>query len=204
MIKLYAAPRTRSIRIAWLLEELAQDYELVLGTFQPTPKSFFIQYTPTGKYPTLDDDGFIMMESGAMVEYLVEKFGSDLLPPPGTPDKAHTLQWLHYADATAFSPLGIVIWLSLYRTDGSEHPELVQDARQRAQTGLEPINRQLARYPWIAGEKFSAADIMMGFTVLAADMLGLVADASPIKDYIQRLITRPAFQVAAAKIGDQL
>lgn len=204
MIKLYAAPRTRSIRIAWLLEELKQDYELILGTFKPTPSKFFIQDTPTGKYPTIDDGGLVLMESGAIVEYLLEKFDNQLMAPPGSEQKAKTLQWLHYADATAFSPLGIVIWLGIYRQDSHEHPGLLADAKNRASTGLEPISKQLEVHPFIAGEQFSAADIMMGFTVLAADMLGLVEDDSIIKDYIQRLIARPAFQSAAARIGEVL
>ena len=204
MIKLYAAPRTRSIRIAWLLAELKQDYELILGTFKPTPSTLFIQDTPTGKYPTLDDNGLVLMESDAIVEYLLEKFDNQLMPPPGTAQKAITLQWLHYADATAFSPLGMVIWLSRYRQDIHEHPGLINDARARAVTGLVPISKQLTTFPWIAGNDFSAADIMMGFTVLAADMLGLIEADSPVKDYIQRITARDAFKAAALRLGEQL
>lgn len=75
MLKLYSAPRTRSIRIAWLLEEMGQPYELINSEFIPTSDEFFIQKTPTGKYPTIDDNGFVMFESGAIAEYLLEKYG---------------------------------------------------------------------------------------------------------------------------------
>lgn len=203
MIKLYGAPRTRSIRVAWLLEELEQEYELIPGEFQPTPEKFFIQNTPTGKFPTIEHDGLVLMESGAIIEYLCEVFQTDLIPPPGTRAKAEVLKWIHYADATAFAPLGIVIWLSLYRNDADQHPELITAARSRATSGLKSVEERLQQHDWLSDD-FSAADIMMGFTVLAANLLGLVEAGSPINGYIERLTTRPALQRAANRLGDQI
>ena len=201
MLTLYAAPRTRSIRVAWLLEELDVPYELELGEFKPTSDQFFIQDTPTGKYPTIEHDGLVLMESGAIIEYLTELFPNNLKPPAGSQQKAVTLQWLHYADATAFAPLGIVVWLSQYRSDGDKHPELIEDARNRVITGLKPIEDQLTSNPWITGPNFSAADIMLGFTVIAASSFGLTEDDSATSRYITRIQERPGFQTALSKIG---
>lgn len=201
MLTLYAAPRTRSIRVAWLLEELDVPFELKLREFKPTSDQFFIQNTPTGKYPTIEHDGLVLMESGAIVEYLLELFPNNLMPPAGSQQKAITLQWLHYADATAFAPLGIVVWLSRYRSDGDQHPELIEDARQRVITGLKPIEDQLTTYPWIAGPDFSAADIMLGFTVMAADTFGLIEADSATQRYITQVTERIGFQTALSKIG---
>jgi glutathione S-transferase len=201
-LKLYAAPRTRSLRVAWLLEELGVDYEVVLSAFQPTPTRFFIQATPTGKFPTIDDDGFILFESGAIIEYLLEKHAdTTLVPPPGTREKGEWLQWLHFADATAFAPLGIVIWLTVYRDDAAAHSQLVADARQRASTAFEVLADRLAGREWILGDRFSAADIMLGFTLLAARLLGIVAADSTLGGYLQRLEARPAFQRALERTG---
>ena len=148
MLKLYAAPRTRSLRVAWLLEELGTEYEVILSDFVPTRSRFFIQQTPTGKFPTIDDDGFILFESGAIVEYLLEKHGeTTLVPAPGSREKGEWLQWVHFADGTAFPPLGIVIWLAVYRDDADQHPALIEDARQRARTAFELLERQPADRP---------------------------------------------------------
>ena len=161
--------------------------------FQPTSSKFFIQQTPTGKIPTLEDDGVVMCESGAIVEYLLEKYGNGRLAPAiGTPERAAYLQWLHYAEATAFPPLGIVVWLTLYRDDAAEHPNVVADARARAGMALDVIEARLAETDYIAGSEFSAADIMLGFTLVAAQSLDLLGDRSNIQSYLGRLIARAA------------
>ena len=202
MLKLYCAPRTRSIRISWLLEELDVDYELISSEFVQTKETFFIQQTPTGKYPTIDDEGFIMFESGAIIEYLLDKHpGSSLAPERGTRDYGEFLQWMYFADATAFSPLGIVIWLSVYRDDAAAHPDLIEDARNRAISGLSVLEQHLRDKTYLVGDQFSGADIMMAFTVMAAKLLGLIAADSTLDTYVSRLQTRPAFGIALEKTG---
>jgi len=201
-LKLYAAPRTRSLRVAWLLEELGADYDVELSEFLPTRSQFFIQQTPTGKFPTIDDDGFILFESGAIIEYLLEKHrDSTLVPAPGTRAKGEWLQWMHFADGTAFPPLGIVIWLAVYRDDADRHRELIEDARGRAGTALTVLEKRLAGRRFILGDDFTAADIMLGFTVFAARLLGLVAEDSELGRYVARLRARPAFERALRRTG---
>jgi glutathione S-transferase len=198
MIRLYFAPRTRSVRIAWLLEELGVPYLLERVQFQPTVSNFFAQATPTRKLPTIDDDGIVMSESGAIVEYLLERYGDGrLAPPPGNPHRAEFLKWLHFSEATAFPPLGIVVWLTLYRSDADRHPELVADARGRVGQTFDYVEAALGSGRYLVGEAFTAADIMMGFTLAAARMLGLL-EQPRLNAYLERLEARPAYQKAMA------
>ena len=196
MIKLWFAPRTRAVRVAWLLEELGLPYELQRVEFEATATAFFAQKTPLGKLPVIDDEGLILAEAGAIVEYILEQYGRGrLAPAPGTPARARYLQWLHFAESTAFPPLGIVVWMTLYRDDAAAHPELVQDAIGRAASGLEFLETHFGVGPWLLGEDFSAADIMMGFTLFAAQAVGVLDSRFPIINaYLSRLQERPALQ----------
>jgi glutathione S-transferase len=199
-MKLYYAPRTRAVRIVWLLEELELPYELERVEFVPPSKRFFQQATPTGKLPTLEDGEITMCESGAIVEYLVERYGNGQLAPAiGTPERARYLQWVHYAESTAFPPIGIVVWLTLYRTDAASHPEIVADARDRAAAGFEFLEGQMGDADYLVGDAFTAADVMMGFTLVAAQMLGVLDERFPkLAAYIGRLETRSAYRKALA------
>lgn len=200
MIKLYFAPRTRSVRILWLIEELGLPYELERVDFLPPAKKFFAQQTPTGKLPTIEDGNVVMCESGAIVEYILERYGGGRLAPPvGTRERAAYLQWLHFAESTAFPPLGILVWLTLYRDDAGQHAAIVEDARARASMGLDFLEHALGRKAYLLGDDFSAADIMLGFTLVAAQLLGVLDDRYPgLNGYLARLRDRPAFQKAAA------
>lgn len=200
MLKLYFAPRTRSVRIVWLLEELELPYELERVEFLPTSSEFFVQKTPLGKLPTLVDGDVVMCESGAIVEYVLERYGAGRLAPPvGSPKRAAYLQWLHFAESTAFPPLGIVVWLTRYRDDAGSHERLIADARARAAAGLEFLERQIGENTYLIGDEFTAADVMMGFTLTAARLLGVLDERFPHVDaYLNRLQARPAFQKAAS------
>lgn len=201
MMKLYYAPLTRSVRILWLLEELGLPFEIVRGEFERTTDRFFIQNTPTGKYPTLVDGDVTLCESGAIVEYILERYGEGRLAPAiGTPERAAFLQWLHYAEGTAFPPVGIVVWLTRYRDEGDGHAELLEDARGRAAACLDYVEQALGDGPYLVGEAFTAADIMMAFTLLAAQSVGVLDDRFPkLKAYLAHLMARPAFQKLLAE-----
>jgi glutathione S-transferase len=102
---------------------------------------------------------------------------------------------MHFAEATAFPPFGIVVWLTRYRDDAERYGALVEDARARGAVGLDFLERGLGRKPYLTGDDFSAADIMMGFTLIAARFLGVLDARYPrLNDYVARLEARPAFQ----------
>ena len=199
MIKLYFSPRTRSVRILWLLEELGLPYEIERVEFQPPAKAFFAQQTPLGKLPTIEDGDVVMCESGAIVQYILERYGEGRLAPPvGSAERAAYLQWLHFAESTAFPPLGIVVWLTRYRDDAKQG-EIIEDARGRAAMGLDFLARQIGQNRYLLGDEFCAADVMMGFTLEAARLLGVLDDRYPtLSAYLERLQARPAFQKATA------
>ena len=200
MLTLYFAPRTRSVRIVWLFEELGLPYELIREEFIPTAKDFFSQKTPTGKFPTLIDGDVVMCESGAITEYILEKYGEGrLAPAPGSVDRPAFLQWLHFAESTAFPPVGIVVWLTRYREEDPALAELIKDARGRAASGLEFLEQSLEGKTFVVGEEFTAADIMLGFTLVAAQSVGVLDTRFPnINAYLGRLLARPALQKAAS------
>ena len=159
MLKLWYAPRTRSVRVVWLLEELGLPYTLERVEFAPT----------ASELPVLEDGEVLMCESGAILEYVLERYGNGRLAPPiGSPTRAAFLQWLHFAESTAFPPPGIVTWLTRYRGDSASYETLIADSRARAASGFEFLERSLGQKAWLLGDLFSAADVMMGFTLVAA------------------------------------
>ncbi len=198
MMKLHHAPRTRSVRIVWLLEELDLPYDIEEHEFAPAP-SPFSQTTPTGKFPTLEDDGMVMSESGAIVEYILERYAEGRLQPPlGTAARGPFLQWIHYAEGTAHPPLGTILWHSIYRKDADEESPVIQAARERAHSTVAHIEQALTENDWVAGAEFTAADIMVTFTLLAARQVGILDERYPkIAQYLGRVMQRPAFQKAA-------
>lgn len=197
MIKLYHAPRTRSARICWLLEELGVPYEIEPVAFTP-PMTPFSQRTPFGKVPAIEDGGVTMFESGAILEYVLERYGRGrLAPAPGSPLRGPFLQWVHFAEATAFPPLGQIAMQTLWKPEAERIPAVVADARARAAVTLDVVERALAGKDYLLGAEFSAADIMMGFTLEVAKFFGLLDERSPnLAAYLERLEARPAFQKA--------
>jgi glutathione S-transferase len=202
VIKLWYAPLTRSIRVLWLLEELGVSYELERVEFEVPSSRFFVQDTPTGKLPTIEDGGLVLCESGAIVEYLVECYGEGRLAPPrGTPERGRYLQWIHMAEGTVFPPVGILVWLSRYRTDGDEYAALQEATRARAEAGVQFVENELSSGQYLLGEDFSAADVMMGFSLVAARFMDVIDDRYPaVQAYLSRLEQRPAYR-EAIKIG---
>jgi len=198
VLTLYFAPRTRAVRVRWLLEELGLPYELRRVTFN-VPKRVFSQDTPLGKLPVIEDEGVVFCESGAIVEYILEKYAQGRLAPPiGSPLRGPFLQWLHFAEGTAFPPLGVLIWHGFYQGEADRYPEVMQHARERADGALAFIERALVGQQYLLGDEFSAADIMMGFTLVVARMLGVLDARYPeLERYVARLEARPALQAAA-------
>src|SRR6185369_16675973 len=126
MIRLYYAPRTRAVRVRWLLEELGVPHELARVEFN-RPSHTFAQSTPLGKLPVIEDGDTTIGESGAIVEYILERYGNgNLAPPIGSPLRGEFLQWVHFAEATAFPPIGVIVWHTLYEQNADRFPEVMQ------------------------------------------------------------------------------
>jgi glutathione S-transferase len=188
MITLYHAPRTRSVRILWLLEELGLPYELKKVEFV-RPSKTFSQRTPLGKLPVIEDGEVTICESGQ----------GQLAPAVGSPLRGRFLQWLHFAEGTAYPPLGVIVWHTFYKGDADGLPGVIDDARDRARTALDFLEQALAGKSYLLGDDFSGADIMVGFTLAVARALNVLDDRySQLAAYLARLEERSAFQRALA------
>ena len=201
MIKLYHSPRTRSVRIYWLLEELGVPYELEVVAFKSPlpPAKPFAQRSPFGKVPALQDGDLEMFESGAILEYILERYGQGrLAPAPGTPRRGPFLQWVHFAEATAFPPIGNIAW-HVVKQDAERIPSAIADYRTWAGATMDVLEQALSGNQYLLGADFSGADIMMGYTLECAKWFGLLTDDYPnLIEYLARLEARPAFQKAFA------
>jgi glutathione S-transferase len=198
MLKLHFAPLTRSIRVRWLLEELGLEYELLRSEFNRDGDRGFAQNTPSGNYPYLEDGDVALSESGAIIQYVLEKYGDGRLEPPiGSKDRAAYLQWLHFAEGTAANPINTIVWLTVYRQDAAQHTAIIDAVRDSANTVFDRVETTLADRQFLAGDELTAVDLMMGFTLASAKWLQVLTNEhSKTVDYVDRLFARPALQRA--------
>jgi glutathione S-transferase len=202
MVTLYHSPRTRSLRIVWLLEELGTPYALNTLTFSPgdLKSEAYLRVNPLGKVPAIEDGDVRMFESGAIVEYLIERYGDGrLAPPPGTPARAAYLQWLHFAEATAMPPISELAQHTMFKPEAERIAAIVPDAKARIQAWLQVVEAALSDRPFIGGADFSGADVMLGYSALLPKWFGhLGPQHANIDAYLTRLEARPALQKALA------
>ena len=217
MIVVHHLNNSRSQRVLWLLEELGLDYEIVryqrdAKTMLAPPELRAIH--PLGKSPVIVDNGIVVAESGAIVEYLIDTYGNGrLIPPAGTEERRRWTYFMHYAEGSAMAPL--LMKLVFDRVETSPAPFFVKPiARGIAQrvksTYIQPqidrhlnyLEDELGKVPWFAGAEFSAADIQMSFPLEAASARGgLDASRPKLIDFLQRIHSRPAFQRALERGG---
>lgn len=200
MITLYHAPRSRSVRIYWLLEELGVPYEVKIPFSSPTaPKSpEYLKLNPLGKVPTIEDGDLAMFESGAIVEYLIEKYGKGrFAPAPGTPERGKYLQWIHFGEATAAPPLADIVVHTLFKPEAERLPAVVEDGKRRVGLVLGVLDKELVGKDYLLGSEFTGADIMVGYALFLMKLLGLMSDEYPnVVAYLARLQQRPGLQKA--------
>ena len=202
MLKIYHAKNTRSVRIVWLCEELGIPYELKTLNFSPDDlqSKAYLAVHPLGKVPSIDDDGLILNESGAIAQYLLAKHGKGRLEPkPGTADHGKYLQWFHFAEATFMVPLGNIAQHPFIRPEDKRIPQVAAEAVESAKKMLGVLEQELTGKDFICGKDFTAADIMLGYSLLLCKMFGLLTGEYPNTGaYFARLAARPAFQKATA------
>ncbi len=197
MITLFHAPMSRSVRVRWLLEELAIPYQLETRKLSELKTPEYLALHPLGKVPSIKDGELVLFESGAIVQYLLETYGNGRLEPKiGSPERPKFLQWLHFAEATLAPPLGQIVQHTLIRPEAERIAAVVPDARKAAGNALGVVERALAGRSWLQSE-FSAADVMMGYSVALANFIKVVGDATPnVRAYLARCQERPAYRKA--------
>ena len=207
MITVHHLENSRSQRVLWLLEELGLDYEV--RRYARDPKTMrappeLLAVHPLGKSPVIDDDGVVVAETGAIVEYLTAKAGGTLVPTEPS-ERARYIYFLHYAEGSAMPPLLLKL---IFSRLAPMSPWLVRPLVHRiadaVQTGfVDPDLRRHAAYweaelgqrPWFCGPDFSAADIMMSFPLEAFASRGTGAGPR-VGDWLTRIHARPAYQRA--------
>jgi glutathione S-transferase len=218
MITVHHLDNSRSQRILWLLEELGVPYEVKYYKRQPNllapPELKKIH--PLGKAPVIQDkvgqdEGRVIAETGAIIEYLVDSYGPHLKPPVGTADRMSYTYWMHYAEGSAMTPLLIGLVADGIRQHAPVIVKPVAIGIARAlEKSLVTANLAahiqfwedaLAQSPWFAGYSFSAADIMMSFPLEAAASRARAAEKPHIREWLETIHVRPAYQRALERGG---
>ena len=217
MITVHHLNNSRSQRILWLLEELGLPYEI--KRYQRDAKTMLappelLKVHPLGKSPVITDDGVTVAESGAIIEYLLERYGAGRLEPEkGTPERLRFTYWLHFAEGSAMSPL--LMKLVFDRIETSPMPffakPIARGISRKVKTAmiepnlkrhLDHMERELTKSEWFAGDEFSAADIQMSFPVEASALrAGLDSSRPKLMTFLKKIHARPAFRRALERGG---
>jgi glutathione S-transferase len=217
MILVHHLNNSRSQRVLWLLEELGVEYDIKRYTRDPAtmlaPPSLR-EVHPLGKSPVISDDGVTIAESGAIIEYLVERYGKGRFAPgPGTPERLRYTYWLHYAEGSAMPPL--LLKLVFDRVASSPMPFFVKPVARgisqrvlstfvvpQIERHLDFMESELGKSRWFAGNEFSAADIQMSFPLEAAVSRGGLDSKRPkLMTFLERIHARPGYQRAVERGG---
>ena len=217
MITVHHLNNSRSQRVLWLLEELGVPYEV--KRYERDPKTMLAPASlravhPLGKSPVITEDGLTIAESGAIIEYLVERHGKGrLIPPSGTPERLRYTYWLHFAEGSAMTPLLLALIFGklpeqpmpffvrpIVRAISGKVQKALVDPQLRTQQ--EYMESELKKSTWFAGDAFTAADIQMSFVVEASAARGGLDKGRPkLMAWLARIHARPAYKRALEKGG---
>jgi len=217
MVVVHHLNNSRSQRVLWLLEELGVPYEVKryerdAKTMLAPPSLLAIH--PLGKSPVIVDGAVTLAESGAIIEYLVDKYGAGrLVPPAGSPERLRYSYWLHYAEGSAMPPLLFRLVFNRIATNPAPWP-VSAIARKIASTvdnsfitpnlnrHLDYMEAELASRPWFAGEQFTASDVQMSFPLEAAASRGGLNSSRPkLMAFLERIHARDAYKRALERGG---
>jgi glutathione S-transferase len=203
MIILHHLNDSRSQRILWLLEELGLPYEI--RRYQRDAKTRLappelLAVNPVGKSPVIEDGGKTVIESGAIVDYLIRRHGNGRLQPDPASDRYDTYQqWLHYAEGSAMLPLMMNLYVSRLGEAGAP---LVPRIESEIANHLGYVNGVLANGPWLLGEDLTGADFQMSFVGEMAGRFGRLVPYPNVEAWVKRFQVRPAYERALEKGGE--
>jgi glutathione S-transferase len=218
MITVHHLNNSRSQRVLWLLEELELEYEIKYYKRDPAtmlaPDSLK-QVHPLGKSPVITDGALTIAESGAIIEYLVDKYGGGQFAPPlGMPEHLRYIYWLHYAEGSAMPPL--LMNLVFNRIEQQPMPFFAKPIARSISSQVKKsfINPQITQHLnyqeaelekslWFAGDQFSAADIQMSFPIELSDAQKYLGSNRPkLTSFLNRIHARPSYQKALERGGE--
>jgi glutathione S-transferase len=217
VITVHHLDNSRSQRVLWLLEELGLPYEIV--HYKRDAKTMLAPATlrkvhPLGKSPVITAGENTVAESGAIIEYLVERHGNGrLAPAPGTPERLRYTYWLHFAEGTAMPPLLMKLVFDKVATSplpffarpiarGISAKVISTFVQPNLKRQFDFMESELAARSWFAGDEFSAADVQMSFPLEAAAQRGGLDKRWPrLKAFVERIHARPAYVRALERGG---
>jgi len=202
VIRVHHLNDSRSQRVLWLLEEIGLGYDVVRyhrNTRTMLAPEALKTVHPLGKSPVIEDDGHIFAETGLIIEYLVERYGSHLAPPRDTDLYWRYKYWLHYAEGSAMPPL--LLKLVIDRLGPLALPAR-GFVKSQLNLHLDYLEAELGAGLWFLGEHFSAADIMLSFPLETAKARAGLDEKRPrLMDFLERIHGRPAYARALEKGG---
>lgn len=205
MIELYHCNDARSFRALWALEAIGLPYQLHLLPFPPRlHRPDYLELNPLGTVPLLVDGALKMTESAAIPQYLATRYGpTQLAVQPDEPDYGLWLDWLHRGEATLTFPQTIVLRYTRLEPEDRRPQQAVDDYTQWFLSRLRHVTRALGDREWLCAERFTMADISVGYALLLARNLGLNHKFSPeVAAYWHRLSLLPSFLAAKqAQLG---
>lgn len=202
MLTVHHLNNSRSQRILWLLEELELDYDIERYRRDPetnlAPPELEAVH-PLGKSPVLTDGGRTVIESGAIIDYLLRVHGNGRLRPgPGSEQHEQYLQWLHYAEGSAMLPLMLRMYTARLPDGGAELQPRISSELDRH---LGYVDRALEGVDWLVGNEFSGADVQMSFVAEIAPLLHTLDVFPNLAAFRSRCQARPAYARALEKGG---
>ena len=199
MLVLHFAPSSRAVRTAWLLEELELPYELNKMAFHPSDLKSDAHRArhPLGRIPVLEDGDISIYESGAIAEYILERHkNGGLKPAVSDANFPIYLQWFHYCEGMVMPSINTIVVHTILLPEERRDATVLGQAQRLLLKSLEPIEVDMKDKEYLASD-FSAADTMLGHSILMTDRMGLLGDSFPnLTAYVARLKARPALQRA--------
>ena len=217
MITVHHLNNSRSQRVLWLLEELGLPYEIT--KYQRDAKTMLAppelaKVHPLGKSPVITDDALTVAETGAIVEYVIERYGNGRLAPAiGSPERLRWRYWMHFAEGSAMPPLLLKLIFERIKVTpmpffakpiakGICNKVLAAMVEPNLKRQLDFMEAELGKSEWFAGAEFSAADIQMSFPLeAAAQRAGLDASRPKLMAFLKRIHARPAYRQALKRGG---
>ncbi len=218
MLVIHDLEQSRSQRVVWMLEELGVEYSV--KSYRRDPMTYVAppdlkSIHPLGKSPVISDGDLTIAETGAILEYLVERYGSGrFAPKPGTPERLRYTYWMHYAEGSLMTVYLMALVTGMFggkpgHADGAlgpgpDAPRIPIDfVPRQLDLHLDFVDSELAKSVWFAGDEVTAADANMLFPIQLAERMGRTEGRPRLASFLERVQRRPAFERAMRRCAPQ-